>query len=471
MGSRPRGENYPLGTVIPSPAAPTQLSLDDVVDRIGFGPFQRRLLLVCGVTWAADAAELLAIGFALPGVREDFGLSTGQAGLVAAAAFLGMLVGAAFWGTVADRIGRRRGFALTVAIFSLFGLLSALAPNVETLIAARLLAGFGLGGALPLDFSLFAEVLPRRNRGRWLVLLESFWAVGTVAVAGLAFLLVPTFGWRPLLASSALAALLVLWIRLRVPESPRYLLAAGRPDEARAVLERMARANGSTLPAGELAPPPPVSDRPGLAALWAPASRRSTLMLWLAWFAIGLAYYGLFVYLPTIFVERGFSVVRTYGYAFLLALAQVPGYLSAAWLVERRGRRPTLVAYLTASGAATVLFALAESAALVVVAACVMSFFSLGAWAALYAYTPELYPTRLRTTGMGWASATTRVAATLVTLLGASVLAGSLTVALVVFGGAFLAAAAVVALLGGETRDRPLLDAVPSPGATPAPSR
>ncbi len=445
----------------PAPVAAPLLSLDEVVDRIGFGRFQKRLLLVCGVTWAADAGELLAIGFALPGVREEFGLSTGQAGTVAAAAFLGMLLGAVFWGTVADRIGRRRGFALTVLIFSVFGLLSALAPNAETLAAARLLAGFGLGGALPLDFSLFAEVLPRRDRGRWLVVLESFWAVGTVVVAGLAFLIVPALGWRPLLACSALAALLVLWIRLRVPESPRYLLAAGRTEEARAVLARMARENGVALPEGELAPAPATRERAGLGSLWSPAARRSTLMLWLAWFAIGLAYYGLFVYLPTIFVDRGFSVVRSYGYAFLLALAQVPGYLSAAWLVERQGRRPTLVGYLVGSGLATLLFAVAESAAVIVLAACVMSFFALGAWAALYAYTPELYPTRLRATGMGWASATTRIAATLVTLFGATVLAGSEAAALMLFGGAFLVAAAVVGLLGRETRGRPLLDALP----------
>ncbi len=448
---------------MPAPPVSRPLSLDEAVDRIGFGRFQRRLLLVCGVTWAADAGELLAMGFALPGVREEFGLSAAGAGAVAAAAFLGMLVGAAFWGTVADRIGRRRGFALTVLIFAVFGLLSALAPSAEALAAARLIAGFGLGGALPLDFSLFAEVLPRRDRGRWLVVLESFWAVGTVVVAGLAFLIVPVAGWRPLLACSALAALLVLWIRLRVPESPRYLLAAGRPGEARAVLERMARENGVALPDGELAPAAPTAGRPGVATLWGPATRRSTLMLWLAWFAIGLAYYGLFVYLPTIFVDRGFSVVRSYGYAFLLALAQVPGYLSAAWLVERRGRRPTLVGYLVGSGGATLLFAVAESAAIIVVAACVMSFFALGAWAALYAYTPELYPTRLRATGMGWASATTRVAATLVTLLGATVIAGSEGLALTLFGGAFLAAAAAVALLGRETRGRPLLDALPGP--------
>ncbi|HEU4657618.1 MAG TPA: MFS transporter [Capillimicrobium sp.] len=436
---------------------PTGLDVQQAIDRVGFGPFQRRLLLVCGVTWAADAAELLALGFALPGIRADFGLSAWQGGFIASATFFGMLLGATFWGTISDRIGRRTGFQLTVAIFAVFGLASAFAPNAETLWALRFLCGFGLGGALPLDFSLMAEFLPRRDRGRWLVLLESFWAVGTVAIAALAYLIVPDHGWRPLLAASGAAALLVLWIRRRVPESPRYLVTAGRAEEAEEVLGAVARANG-TEPPGPLAPTPP-APAPAVSALWRGDAARRTLMLWLAWFAIGLAYYGLFVYLPTILVDRGFSFVQTYGYALILAGAQIPGYLSAAWLVERWGRKPTLVAYLAASGVFTVLFGIVDTTALIVVSAALMSFFSLGGWAALYAYTPESYPTALRTTGMGWASAMARIAAALVTLLGAKVLSGSLEGTLVVFGAAFLAGALVVAALGRETRGSALADA------------
>ena len=431
------------------------MTVQAAIDAIGFGRFQRRLLLICGVTWAADAAELLAMGFALPGVREEFGLSAWESGLVAAAAFIGMLVGATFWGTVADRIGRRTGFQLTVLIFAVFGTASAFAPSVEVLIALRVLTGFGLGGALPLDFSLMTEFLPSRNRGRYLVLLESFWAVGTVAIAVLAFLIVAPWGWRPLLAASGIAALLVVWIRRSVPESPRYLVSAGRVDEAERILADVAKANGTERP-GLLAEAP-APDPGNVTHLWQGRLRRPTLTLWLAWFAIGLAYYGLFVYLPTIFVDRGFSFVRTYGYTLILAAAQIPGYLSAAWLVERWGRRSTLVTYLAASGVFTLGFAIADSTAVVVVNASLMSFFALGAWAALYAYTPESYPTSLRATGMGWASAMTRIAAALVTLLGASIIAGSLTAALIVFGVAFLLGAAVVGLLGEETRGRALV--------------
>jgi putative MFS transporter len=384
-------------------AAARAVPVQEAIDQIGFGRFQRRLLGVCGVTWAADAAEVLLLGFALPSIIAEFGISAAQGGLIATATFAGMLVGAWFWGTISDYIGRRTGFQLTVLIFAVFGVLSALAPSWEWLAALRFITGFGLGGALPLDFSLYAEFLPRENRGRNLVLLESFWAVGTIIAAGLAWLLVPNFGWRPLLATSAVGALLVLWIRRSIPESPRYLAISGRATEAKEILARVATVNDQPAPERDLF----TGERQGgptVAKLWIPRLRRSTLMLWFAWFCIALAYYGLFTWLPSAFVERGFSSLQTYQNTFVLALAQLPGYFSAAYLIERWGRRNTLSLYLLASGVFTFLFAVASGLGWVLASAILMSFFSLGAWAALYAWTPELYPTEIRTTGMGWAS-------------------------------------------------------------------
>jgi MFS transporter, putative metabolite:H+ symporter len=438
------------------------LTVQDAINQVGFGRFQRRLLLVCGVTWAADAAEVLLLAFALPAISAEFGLSRAAGGLLVTSTFLGMLVGAWFWGLVADRVGRRAGFQLTVLVFAIFGTLSALAPNVGTLMLLRVLTGFGLGGALPLDFALYAEYLPSRNRGRNLVLLESFWALGTVAAAGLALLLVPSVGWRPLLASSALAAALVFWIRRQVPESPRYLAASGHAAEARQVLARVAEANRQPLPAGELqaaARGPAV----GMATLWSRPFRAITTVLWVAWFAISLGYYGVFSWLPTVLVDRGFSFLRTYQYAFLLALAQVPGYLSAAWLVERWGRRATLAAYLTASALFTWLFAVADTTAGLVLAGSLMSFFTLGAWGALYAYTPEVYPTQVRATGMGTASGMTRVAGALAPLVGGLLLPVSLAAALTVYAGAFLVGGLAVLAVRTETRGQPLADTVDEP--------
>jgi putative MFS transporter len=442
-------------------AVAARLSIDDAIDAIGFGKFQKRLLAVCGVTWAADAAEVFLIAFALPGFKEEFGLSTAQAGLVVSSTFLGMLLGAWFWGTVSDRIGRRTGFQITIAIFALAGVASAFAPNAIWLVVLRTITGFGLGGALPLDFSLFAEYLPRRNRGRWLVLLESFWGVGTLAAAGLAWILVPTLGWRYLLATSAVAGLGVLWVRMRVPESPRWLMTQGREQEARDVLNQVAEANGSPRVEAPLAPPPP-APAVGPVDLLRPRLRRITLVNWTAWFLIAFSYYGIFVWLPSILRDE-YGFVSSYAYVFFLVAVQMPGYFSAAWLVEKWGRKPTLAIYLGVSALATFAWALVESPTAVFAAAAVMSFFTLGAFAVLYTYTPETYPTTLRTTGMGSASGWARVGGFIAPYVGGVLIDASLVLALSVFAAAFLVNAGVIALFAHETKDRDLADTLADP--------
>ncbi|GGN45591.1 putative MFS transporter [Actinoplanes campanulatus] len=434
------------------------MHIQDAIDRVGFGRFQRRLFLLCGITWAADAAEILLLSFALPGVTEEFGLTSGQAGLVVASTFAGMLAGAWFWGIMADRVGRRLGFQLTIAIFAVFGVASAFAPGPVWLAVLRALTGFGLGGAMPLDFALFTEYLPTRDRGRWLVLLESWWAVGTVAAAALALIIMPTVGWRWLLATSAAAALLVLWARLRVPESARYLLARGDVAGASVLVAEVARINGVTPPARPLQlPAGQGAATPG--DLLRGALGRTTLLLWTVWLLIGFGYYGIFAWLPQIFADE-YGFLRSYQYVFFLALAQLPGYLSAAWLVERAGRKPVLAGYLAAAAVATFGWAVADTSAMVLLSAGLMNFFTLGAWAALYAYTPERYPTQLRASGLGAASGFARIGAVTAPLAGGALLALSLPVALTVFAAAFLLAALAVAGYAAETRGTRLDDTV-----------
>lgn len=436
-----------------------RLSLDEAIELLGFGAFQRRLLWLCGAVWAAVAQEVLIISFALPALRRDWGLSSAQAGFLATAIFLGMFAGAWFWGILSDRIGRRPVLALTIVVNNVCSLLSAFAPNFVTLAILRALTGFGVGGTLPVDYAAFAEYLPKGRRGWYLVILEGFWALGALAAAVPAWVVVPRWGWRPLLALAALPGLLAIAVLRALPESPRYLLVHGREEEARAVLARVARLNGKSFPSDvELIRPP--APRVGVRDLWQPLYARTTALLWLIWFGISLGYYGVFTWLPQILVERGLGFVRSYAYMIGITLAQVPGYVSAAYFVERLGRRPTLALYLLGSAGFTLLFAVATVPWAFVLAAVGMSFFALGAWGALYAYTPEVYPTQLRTTGMGAASAMTRVAGILAPSLGGILLGISLPLALMTFAGAYGLIGAAAFALPYETRGQPLADTV-----------
>ncbi len=438
------------------------LTVGEAVEEIGVGRFQYKLLAICGASWAADAMEVIIISYVIPIVIQQWSLTSAQAGFIGTAIFLGMLLGAWFWGTITDYIGRKIGFQLTVLVDSIFGFLSALSPGYVWLVVLRALTGFGVGGTLPVDYAVFSEYLPKRNRGRYLVLLESFWAVGTIVVAGLAWLILPrapVIGWRVLLAVSAVPGAVVFFIRRHIPESPRYLLIEGREEEAREVLQHVARENGTILEVDRLE----VQERTvdvTVSALWRRPYTRPTIMLWVAWFAISLGYYGVFTWLPGIFVERGFAFVRTYQNTFLLALAQLPGYFSAAYLVELWGRKWTLAVYLVFSGVFTYLFAVVTGLSFIVGTAMLMSFFTLGAWGVLYAYTPESYPTEVRATGMGWASGMTRIAGAIAPILGGALIASSLVAALTLYAVSFVLGGLAVLLLGRETKGQPLLETI-----------
>jgi putative MFS transporter len=379
------------------------------LDRVPLNSFHWKLLVTSGLGWMFDAMDVLLIGFLVGPITKEFTLAPTQVGLVASAGFVGMFLGAAISGRLADRYGRRVVFQATLVLFSIGAVLSAVAPTFETLLAARIVAGLGLGGELPVVATLVSEFSPRAQRGRMIVLLESFWAYGTILAGLVALFVLPQFGWRGAFVVGALPALYVAYLRSALPESPRYLAERGRNAEADAVVRRVERAGGASLLTLGAAIAPARSGRASIADLWKPRYARRTAMLWILWFGIVFTYYGIFLYVPTLLTARGLSEVRSNEFFFFSTLAQVPGYFSAAWLVERWGRKPTLVTYLLGTAAAALLFGTSETGAIAFVALALLSFFNLGAWGVVYTYSPELYPTAVRATGAGVAAAVGRL--------------------------------------------------------------
>lgn len=431
------------------------VAIDSALDQAGTGPFQRRLLGIFGLVWAADAMQVLAVGFTAPSIAASFGLTVPEALQTGTLFFLGMMIGAALFGRIADRIGRRRVLLVTVACDGLFGLASVFAPNFALLLVARFLTGVAVGGTLPVDYAMMAEFLPSDRRGRWLVMLEAFWAIGTVVVA-LAAWAAASAGladaWRTILLVTAIPALIGFWLRLMVPESPLYLLSKGRGDEARAVIDRVLMANGKT----PLSEPLVAGEAPRTVRLLSPALRKRTLLMLAVWFLVSLSYYGIFTWMPARLAGEGFGFVRGYGFLVVVALAQLPGYALAAWGVERIGRRPTLIGFLLLSAAGCVLFVIAGNASLVATAILLMSFALLGTWGALYAYTPELYPTAARASGMGAAGAMARLGGLLAPSLLSLLIARSFGAAVALFAVLLIFAAIAASQIDAETRQRAL---------------
>ncbi len=424
------------------------------LERLPLGRPHFRLLLLLGIGWALDAMDVGLIGFTLPALTREFGLSPVQAGLLGSVGLLGMLLGAALGGRLADRLGRKAVIGYSLFLAGAGSLLTALAPSLDWVFFFRFLTGLGLGAELPVAASLMAEWSPARHRGRMVVLLEAFWAVGWLLAALLAYLLVPLYGWRAAFLAGALPALYAAYLRLGLPESPRWLFAQGRKEEALGLVEAWERAFPGPLPEPREAEAP--RPLPYGALFRAPYGRR-TLFIALAWLALNAGYYGAFIWLPSLLVAQGYTLVRSLEYVLLITLAQLPGYLLAAFLLERVGRRPVLVGFLGLSALFAYLLGRAGSPGEVLLFGSLLSFFNLGAWGAIYAYTPELFPTALRGSGAGLAAALGRVGGILAPYLTGLLLSplgpGGV---LALHGGLLLLAGLFALLVGVETRGKAL---------------
>lgn len=429
------------------------------LEALPVGRFHYKLLLVTGLGWLFDSMDTGLIAFILPVLAKEWGLAPGQMGLIGSIGLIGMALGAVISGTVADRIGRKKVFTITVLLYSIASAFCALSWNYQSLLVFRFLVGFGLGGELPVAATLVSEYAPSRVRGRFIVLLESFWGLGWIAAACIAYFFIPVYGWRMAFLIGALPALYVCLIRLHMPESVRYLLTRGRVDEARQIvlsLEKQLHVP-SALFTGETETVPVVA-KTSFRELWKKPFMSRTIMLWLVWFGINFSYYGIFMWLPSLVFQQGFTVVKTFEYVLIMTLAQLPGYYCAAWLVDKIGRKYTLSAFLLFSGVASYFFGHASTAATLMMWGSVMSFFNLGAWGVLYTYTPEQYPTAIRALGSGWAAGFGRFGGMAAPMMVGALLARSFGFASVfyMFALVFAAVAVIVLSLGVESKQKDL---------------
>ncbi|MBL5973925.1 MAG: MFS transporter [Candidatus Leucobacter sulfamidivorax] len=445
----------------------TPRSVSERLDALPFTRKHGRVLTGSGIGWALDAMDVGLISFIIAALVEHWGITKTESGLIASIGFAGMAIGASLGGLLADRLGRRQVFAITLLVYGLATGASALVGGIGLLLVLRFLVGLGLGAELPVASTYVSEFAPARIRGRIIVILEAFWAVGWTAAALIGYFVVPlgSDGWRWAFALGAVPAVYALIVRWSLPESPRWLARRGRLAEAERIVADFERSAGKPRPGGGSAPSAgdgiaAGSDMPAasassapsgpalaaggrLAALWSREFRARTLSIWAVWFCVNFAYYGAFIWIPSILVDAGFSLVRSFGFTLLITLAQLPGYAVAAWVIEKWGRRLTLSVFLVGSAASAMVFGTVHSEGAIIASGMALSFFNLGAWGALYAVTPELYPTSLRGTGAGWAAGVGRIASIVAPLVVPVLLvAGGSALTFGVFAVFFIVAAA-----------------------------
>lgn len=438
-------------------------SISHRIERLPITPLLWRVLFLTGIGWLFDAMDQGMVAGVMASIGKAWKLTTSDLGLLGSASAVGMAVGAAVAGIASDRWGRRSVISFTLVLYGIGSAVSGLAPNFSLLLFFRFLTGLGLGGELPAASTLVSEFSPARTRGRMVVLLESFWAWGWIVAALIAYLLIPVYGWRIGFFLGGIPALYAAYLRKGIPESPRYLEQRGYFREADEIVSKMEQQAG-LVNNKEAAGSQPEVEKPGkikLSDLWSRVYLRHTLVLWILWLGINFGYYGFVLWTPTLLAAKGFGMVKGLEFTLIMCIAQLPGYYSAAYLIEKIGRKAVLVIYLTGTALAAYLYGHASSITAVLVFGCLLYFFSLGAWGAVYAYTPEVYPTRARGSGTGWAAAVGRLGAIAAPYIVGRVYEAKgeevgFTYVFLMLTIVFVVVAAVVALAGIETKGRTL---------------
>lgn len=396
-------------------------------------PAARRALLAAALGWMLDAMDVLLYSFVLDHVREEFGIDDRTSGLLIALPLAASAVGGVLFGMLADRIGRTRALTWSILVYSTATASCAFAQSPLQLAALRLVVGIGMGGEWATGAALVAETWPAAHRAKAMGIMQSAWAVGYAAAAVVNALVLPTFGWRAVFLAGVLPALVTLWIRRSVPESPLWLQdrAGGRP---RADLRR-------------------VLAGPGSGQTWLVAAMNAATMF---------AWWGLFTWIPS-FLGRpvveggaGLSILRTSSWIVLMQVGMWLGYVSFGFMADGLGRRRAYVLYLLTAAALVPLYAATTDPMLLLLLGPCIAFFGTGYFSGFGTVTAELFPTSVRATAQGLTYNLGRgVSAVAPFTVGALAVSYGLGAAFLVTSAAFLLAA-VLWIWIPETRGRAL---------------
>ncbi|XP_035829523.1 putative transporter SVOPL [Aplysia californica] len=445
-------------------------TVEEAVEAIGFGWFQIRLYVVCGVISATDALEMMLLAVMSPVVRCEWSLTDAEVALVTTVVFVGMGLSAPLLGYIGDKYGRKFTLMLVTLCIGYFGLLTSLSPTYYWVLILRGLVGVGMGGS-PQGTSLLSEYIPRKYRAKTLIFGQVFWATGIMFEIFLAAVIIPTIGWRWLLVFSAVPSLLSAMGLLFVPESARFLLAAGKRDEAISLLEKAARVNKSRLPDGQLVRSAEV-ERGKFSNLFSPEYKRTTLQLWVLWFTMAFFYYGMVLASAEILRKYSpdgnkgqkchcnFLTGKDYTTMLLSTMGEFICLPVNMVLIDWLGRRKNAAFNLFMAAILVLIIQLDMPRSVFTIVLFCIRGFSAAFGNLLYIYSSEIYPTTIRTLGMGTASAWARVGAMTTPFIAQVLLSRSLSLACWIYAVVCFLCSLCAYFMPIETKERALPQSV-----------
>jgi putative MFS transporter len=436
------------------------LQIPQRIERLPLTSYQRYLAFIIITAWYFDDLDLGAMTFLLPVLGKEFSLSPVMMGTLASMSFAGMLVGTALSGFYSDKIGRKKVLQWSMILWGAAGLLCALSWSISSLFVFRFMLGMGLGAELPVAHAMLPEFLPKNARGRYVAIMEGLLPLGIISAGIISYFVLPIVGWRWVFAVESIPAAWLFIIRRNIPESPRWLESTGQLKEADRVMSEIE----AKVEEKYGKPLPPVLDTvlvekenkvSPFVEMWSQDYWKRTLMLWIVWPACLFGYYGLTSWLSALLVGKGFAVIKSITFVITITLGGIPGFLFATYLIEKVGRRPVVIISTALTAVSAYLYGNAGSLDTLYFWGFVMMFVTYAMWSSIYAYTPELYPTRMRGSGCGLCSSVGRIGA----LAGPYAIGWLLTSAgagavFSMAAGMFGLAALAVLVLGPETKGR-----------------
>lgn len=439
------------------------------LERLPLTRWQVKARVIVGVATFFDAFDALTIAYVLPVLIPLFKMSPQDVGLLISSSYVGQIIGALFFGWIAERYGRMPAMIGSIALFAVMSIACALAWDYNSFFIFRFIQGIGLGGEVPVAATFIIEMTGAHKRGRFLLLYELIFPVGLVAAALAGRMMVPTLGWESMFYVGAIPAIIALVLRVVLPESPRWLASRGRMEEAEKALHiietGVEKAYGQPLPAPSPQPAPKMT----------PASWRDlfggiylgrTFMIWSLWFCAYFIGYGLSTWLPSMYM----SVMKTplttaLNYALIAQCVSFIGSLTCALVIDRIGRRNWV---MIAFGGGVVGFSImyltgTPTAEHVLILGALTAMFVSTNSLALYVYTPELYPTRVRALAVSTATAWLRLASAIAPICVGWLLGNKfgLPAVWMMFAGVAVIGILITALFAIETKERVLEEISP----------
>jgi len=389
-----------------------QIDVHQLADEARFNRFHGLVLFWCALIIIFDGYDLAVAGIALPSIMQSMGVDATQAGFMVSSALFGMMFGAIFLGTIADRIGRRWAIAICIVLFSVFTAAAGFTSDPVTFSVTRFLAGLGIGGVMPNVVAQMTEYSPRKIRGTMVTLMFSGYSVGGMLAAVVGKGLIESYGWQSVFLAAGLPVLLIPMVMKSLPESMPFLIRSGRLDEVKKVLSRL-----------EPSYRPQADDRfalPELKAGEAPIGKLfqdgrgfSTVMFWVAFFMCLFMVYALSSWLAKLMASAGYSLGSALTFVLVLNFGAMIGAVGGGWLADRFNIKHVLVGMYALAAVSITLLGYPVPTPVLFVLVGLAGASTIGTQIVTYAYAGQFYPMAARGTGIGWASGVGRSGAIL----------------------------------------------------------